>query len=49
MTPYEQVLKLLTQLTAEERGRVRHTLVQAGNHRPIDPKKPVGTNVVQGK
>lgn len=48
MTPLERVLRLVSQLTPQERGRLRYLLAQAGNHSPGDPSK-VGTNVVQGK
>lgn len=47
-TAYEQVMKLLPQLSAEERGRLRHLLVQSGNHRPMDPRRKVATNVMHG-
>ncbi len=45
---FERVLKLLPHLSAEERGRLRHLLVQSGNHRPMEDRHKVGTNVVQG-
>lgn len=48
MTPLEQVLRLVAQLSPQERGRLRHLLAQAGSYSVGDPSK-VGTNVVQGK
>lgn len=47
VTPFEQLLSLLPQLSMQERGRLRYLLTRPGNHSPEERSK-VGTNVVQG-